>query len=249
MWHSKFQPKSAYKGNTMVEPNEAMRELKEEIRHEQWQQFWKRFGNYFVAASIGIVLATIGIQAWKSYSRTQSESATAIILEANNALEKDNAGRAAELLSDVKGSSGNKAVAQLKRAEALAAEKKVDEAVKNYKDIAKNASFDPAMRDLALIRAFVLHMDYPSAPEVSLEEASLPGRPFTYTALELRALSLLKKGKTQDALSLYTALRNADAAPNSIRQRANDILSAYGEAPVAAPAEPAAQSATEPAKE
>ena len=48
-------------------------EVEEDVRRERYEQIWKKYGNYILAAAVLFVLAAGAYQAWKSYDLNQRQ--------------------------------------------------------------------------------------------------------------------------------------------------------------------------------
>jgi hypothetical protein len=97
-------------------------------------------------------------------------------------------------------------------------------------------------RDLAsLRRVMVAGVDMPLADRrAALEAIAAPGRAFRPLAAEQMAYLLIEEGKTEDAIAALAALMQDQDAPQGLRARAAQVITALGGTPpevVAAPAE------------
>ncbi len=53
--------------------SDIFQEVEEDVRRERYEQLWKKYGNYMVAAAIVVVMAVGGYQLWKTYDLRQRE--------------------------------------------------------------------------------------------------------------------------------------------------------------------------------
>ncbi len=63
---------------SMADNNDALfREVEEELRREQFQKLWERYGTYILAAAALIVVSVGGVKYWESHKLARSQSAGA----------------------------------------------------------------------------------------------------------------------------------------------------------------------------
>jgi len=53
--------------------SDIFQEVEEDVRRERYEQLWKKYGNYMIAAAAVVVLAVGGYQAWKAYDLNQRQ--------------------------------------------------------------------------------------------------------------------------------------------------------------------------------
>src|SRR5262245_6003099 len=53
--------------------SDIFQEVEEDVRRERYEQLWKKYGNYIVAAAAALVLAVGGYQAWSAYDSNQRQ--------------------------------------------------------------------------------------------------------------------------------------------------------------------------------
>ena len=170
-----------------------IREVDEEVRLEQYQRLWKRYGSFVIAVSFLAVVSVAGYKAWQYYDVSRSEAAAreyfaALSLAAQG--KSDEAARALQAVGD--GSHiGYAMLARLQRAADLGKAGKTAEAVGAYDAIAGESDIEPAIRDLARIRAAYLLTDTASVTELATRVDTLdePGNPWRNLAREIVALA------------------------------------------------------------
>src|SRR5215510_5937375 len=74
--------------------SDIFQEVEEDVRRERYEQLWKKYGNYVIAAAVVLVLAVAGFQAWKSYDLSQRQKVSERYREATQAAESGNAVKA-----------------------------------------------------------------------------------------------------------------------------------------------------------
>ena len=54
-----------------------IQEVDEELRRDQYQQLWKRYGNFVIAAVLGMILVVAGYQGWQTWQAKQRQDEAA----------------------------------------------------------------------------------------------------------------------------------------------------------------------------
>ena len=208
--------------------SDIFQEVDEEVRRERLEQLWKRYGNYIIAAAL-VVLACIG--AWRGY----------VYWEERKAAEAGEAYEAASSLADAgkhseaeaafaklasEGTAGYRSLARFREAAQLGLSDPKG-AVAAYDALAKDASLDQLMQDLAAVRAALLLVDTASYQELRsrLEPLTAAERPFRHSARELLAFGAWRAGDNAAARQWIEAVISDPTTPGTIRTRV-DVLSA-----------------------
>jgi hypothetical protein len=202
-------------------------EVDEEVRREQLQKLWERYGNFLIA---GCVLIVVAVGAWRGYEYWENKKAaesgaafeSAVILaEAGKHQEAEAA--FAKLAAD--GSAGYRGLARLREAAELARTDR-SAAVKAYDEVAADKSAGQVIQDLAAVRAGLLLVD--TAPYAQIRERLEPqsgsDKTFRYSARELLALSAWKSGDMTAARQWTDLIITDPQSPQGARSRA-EILS------------------------
>jgi len=208
------------------------KEIEEDLRAERLQNFWKRYSLAFAIAALVIVAGSAGYVGWRDHERGARAAEGNKFSAALGLADKGDTEAALAALSGVAttSSGGYAVLARLNAASIEASSGKIDDALKSYDGIAADAKLEPVFRDLATLSAGFLRVDR-EAPETlkpRLQALTLPANPWHYSALELLALADLKAGHAAEAKSSFTQLADDAAAPQSIRARAAEILTALG---------------------
>ncbi len=200
------------------------REVDEEVRQEQFKKLWARYGNLIIAVCLIIVAGVAGWKGWQYWQAKQSEAAGEVFFAA---AKLAGTGKADEALKQFEGLShaGYAALAELRKANLLAAQGKPQEAVKIYDALAQSTTADSALRDLAKIRAAALVADQAALAdlEARLKPFDSAGNPWRHTARELLAVSQWKAGNITEADRLVQAILADTETPAGVRQRAQDL--------------------------
>ena len=203
-------------------------EVDEEVRREQLKKLWDRYGTYFIAACVLVVVA---VGAWRGYEWWQAKRAGESGAAFEQAVSLAEAGKTpdaeaafAKLATD--GTAGYRVLARLREAAAVATADR-PAAVKDYDEIAADRSAGRVIADLAALRAGFLLVDHAPYSEMRtrLEPLTGPDRAFRHSARELLALSAWKAGDVAAARQWTDMIVTDPQTPAGARNRA-EILSA-----------------------
>jgi hypothetical protein len=207
-------------------------EVDEEVRREQLKKLWERYGGYFVAACILIV---VGVGSWRGYQWWQAKEAAQSGAAFEQALTLAEAGKHqeaaaafAKLAAD--GTAGYRLLARLRQAGELASNDG-KAAVAAYDAIAADNRAGPVMQDLAAVRAGLLLVDTEPYGEVArrLESLTAADRPFRHSAREILALSAWRAGDMAAARRWTDMITSDPLTPPGPRGRAqvlSDLIAA-----------------------
>ncbi|HET8920876.1 MAG TPA: tetratricopeptide repeat protein [Xanthobacteraceae bacterium] len=198
-------------------------EVDEEVRREQLKKLWERYGTYFIAACIVIV---IGVGAWRGYEWWQAKQAAqsgAAFEQAVKLAEsgKHQAAAAAFTKLSADGTPGYRVLARLREAAELATTDRKT-AVAAYDAIAADTRAGQVVQDLAAVRAGYLLVDTAPYSEIlqRLEPATAADRAFRHSAREILALSAWKAGDMSAARRWTEMIMGDPQTPPGPRSRA-----------------------------
>ncbi|MEO6609427.1 MAG: tetratricopeptide repeat protein [Aestuariivirga sp.] len=210
----------------MSESDESLfREVDEEVRQDEYKKLWDRHGRKITALAVLIVVAVAAYQGWKAYSLRQAEDAGTIYFDA---LRKATDGKTDDALAALGAvhHAGFGQMAKLREAILLGAKGDTEKSVAALDAFAADSSNDPALIDVARIRAGYALVDSAKPDEL----LTRLGRYDNDTASwhnEAREIFALTAWRTKDytmADRYFRAIRDGkDASPNQ-RQRAEMML-------------------------
>ncbi len=207
--------------------SDVFEEVNEDIRRDNNVLLWKKYGPWVIGICVFIVLAVGGSKAFESYQTSQAVDASNAYNEFVKAIDKD--GDVSKQLAAVE-ETGHKAyifLSKMTKADALAQEKNIVEAVKLYDAIALDAAILQNNRDVASIRAAYLMVDTSSLDDIKtrLTDINVVENAFRFQARELIGLSAYKNEKFAEAEEVFKSLTENAQTPSNIRARAGQILS------------------------
>ncbi len=202
-------------------------EVEEDLRRDQALAFWKRYGNFVIAAALVVVLAVAGQWGWREYTTRRQLQASADFLSA--AATADVAQREA-VLGRLAAEGGIYAVlARFRLAETAIEAGDKAKARGILSEIAQDQSADKALRDLATIQAALLELEIgkPEAAAELVKDLTQEGQAHRLSALEITGLSAMAGGDKQKAKTTFEEVKKlaASGAPASgFARRADQLL-------------------------
>jgi hypothetical protein len=201
----------------------------------------KRYGKWFVAAAILILLAVGGWLFWQNRqaekAAANSETFAAILTDVGEQKTGDDVtARLDALAGDANGSM--EGAARLARA-ALALQKSDrTTAIAQYRLVAEDGDVPQAYRDTATIRLTQLEFDslQPSQVIARLQPLTTKESAWYGSAGELTALAMIKANRRTEAAALLAGVAAEKSVPAPLRARAEQLA-----AGLAIPAAPAAR--------
>jgi hypothetical protein len=198
--------------------SDIFQEVEEDVRRERYEQIWKKYGNYMIAAAAVLVAAVAGYQAWLRYDLTQRQQISQAAQASNlPKAESDFAALTKEA------PSGYATLSKFQLAGTYLAQGKRDPGVALLRELA--ASSDPIISSTARLRLAWALADASPKPEIVtlLEPLTAADNPWRFAAQEVLAYMELKGGSRDAAMAAYEKLAQDNAAPANLRQRASGI--------------------------
>jgi hypothetical protein len=205
-----------------------IREVEEELRREQLEKLWKRYGNWFIAFSIGIIVAVAGYKGWQYYELRKARAAGEALASAMDLLATGKTEEARLKLVDIAGGGhrGAAVLARLEQAGLALGKGDRDSAMKIYAGIMNDETVDEPLRDAARVRLAWLKVDAASRDELKrlLAGLDVQGSPWRPAAREILALAAWRAGDLAEMKKLLSAAVTDPETPPAARERARIML-------------------------
>jgi hypothetical protein len=198
------------------------REIEEDVRRDQLEKLWKRYGDYIIAGAAALVIGIAGYKLWQYYETKQTLKASNAYIAAMQLSEGANNAQAALTFAQIAKSApgGYAETARLAQADTLAVSGKPDDAVALYKSIAEKDKNE--IGALARIRAAWIQADNASCTDQQTLLAPIDGASssWRYMAGEILAYCDFRDGRAKKAEDEFAGLARQSEAPSTLRQRA-----------------------------
>ena len=210
----------------MSENNEALfREVDDEVRQEEFVKLWSRYGRQMVVAAVLIVGGVAAWEGWKYYQQQQAEAAASVYYSAMKKAADGKFDDASASLAAVN-HPGFGTLAKLEQAAILVGKGEPEKAVAAYDAFAADAANDPALADLARIRAGYLLADT-QTPDQLLARLGPFDKDASIWHNEAREIFGLSAWRVKDyamANRYFAAIASDSKASAGLKQRAQMML-------------------------
>ena len=218
-----------------------LREVDEELRREQIQTMWKRYG---MVALVAVLLGLAAFAAFLFWRAESLKTAEAHGEQLNAAIADIQAGRKTDagkkidaLIAD--GGAGYRVAAMFTKA-AIAADKgDAKAAAAIYAGVAADQELAQPYRDVALVRQTLIEYDSLKPQQVidRMKPLAIEGNAFFGTAGELTAIAMIRTNRPAEAGRLLAAVARDTKAPPGLRARAERLAISLGADVSAKPAD------------
>ena len=209
-----------------------LREVDENLRRDQLQDFFRTYGTWLVAA---VVLFLVAVGGWIYWGNRQKEASAAQSEELHGAfasIAQRQANAAQRKITALEDADNDVVRASAILADAALALDKNDrsKALADLKKVSGDDDFPQPYRDMARIRATSLEFDTMKPEDViaRLEPMAKAGNPIFGSAGEMTGLAMLKQGRKAEAGRMFAAVAADKQVPQTIRSRAAQIAGTLG---------------------
>ena len=206
-----------------------LREIDEELKQENLQQLWKRYGTLILGGSLLLVAGVAGFQGWKANdlnTRIEMGERFAAAQSLANTSKNANAKDAFDSIAK-DAPAGYQMLARFQLASLAAKQSDLDSAIGAYKNLADDDNIDSVYRDLAVVLGAFAELNAKSEGAGLIDRATKlasGSSPWRFTAKEVGAVAALNNGDTATARARYEELSKEAAAPQGLRARAQNML-------------------------
>ena len=209
-----------------------LREVDENLRRDQFQDFFKKNGKWIVLAVVLFLAATGGWIYWEQRQKKQSAEQSEQLHSIFNDIAQNRRQTVPERLQKLEQSNGDVVRASAILTDAALALESNDrtKAIAKYRELVNDKGLPQLYRDVGTIRLTALEFDTlkPEEVVVRLEPLTKAGNPWFGSAGEMTAMALLKQGKKAEAGQLFAKIAADSQVPNSIRTRSVQVAGTLG---------------------
>ncbi|EQB15828.1 tetratricopeptide repeat protein [Novosphingobium lindaniclasticum] len=210
-----------------------LREVDDALRQDQMEGFFTRYGKPLIAA---IVLALVAFGGWLYWNHRQNQQRDAdaeAYVQAIDSMKSGNLDAAKgklEAIAKGSGGKGSAASAKLMLAGIAAEQKRLQDAVKLYDEVANDAKAPQPLRDLAAVRGVAANFDGMKPEDVvaRLKPYAAPGNPWFGVAGEMVGMAYIKMNKQDQAGPLFAAIAKDEQVESGLRSRARQLAAVLG---------------------
>lgn len=209
-----------------------VREVDENLRRDQLNEFFRKNGAWVIAAVILFLLVSGGMIWWRQHQVQVAQGEVEKLAQVYKDIGGGNVAEAPKQLDELSDSHSKavRASARFARAALALQQNDTKQAIAIYNQIAADKGLPDPYRDAALVRGTTLQFDQLQPQEVisRLQPLAKPGEPWFGSAGEVTAMAMLKQGKRQDAGQLFLAIARDKTVPDAIRGRAAQLAGSLG---------------------
>lgn len=209
-----------------------IREVDENLRRDQAQEFAKTYGGWLIGGVILLVAAIGGYLYWQNRQQEQAAAQSEELASIITDIGQGNLAAAPPRLDTMaaKGNEAYRASALLTRAALAIQQRDMKLAAAKYRELADDDGLPQPYRDAALIRGTAIEFDTIKPEDVvaRLQPLNKPGNPWFGSAGELTAMALIKQNRKSEAGRLFAQIAADRQVPESIRARAVQIAGTLG---------------------
>lgn len=197
------------------------REVDEELRREQLQTAWGRFGPLIIGAAVLVVAATAGYRFWQWYQVSTAGTAGEVYYNAVRGGEAAPQELITTLSGIAQGSTGFRDLARLRIAGAHAEAGDTQAAIAAFDDIAADRGVDDLVRDVARIRSAYLLIDTSdlAGMKARVEEMTAANHTLRHSAREALGMTAYRVSEFDEAATWFDAIMADPATPQDLRNR------------------------------
>ncbi|MAO55612.1 MAG: hypothetical protein CMM61_07935 [Rhodospirillaceae bacterium] len=206
-----------------------IREIDEELRQDQFQKVWSRYGKLILGAAGLCVAAVAGYQFWLKHDLDTRHALGERFDQAQQMAAGDKSDAAVTAFKNLTEEGGGYALlARFQEAALLAKQGDAAGALAVYDEISKNSGATKLYQELAQLLAAGIQVNQPDADAAAIQSRLAPltaaGNPWRFSAQELMAALALKAGDSAKAKEIYGELSKDSETPGRMRQRATEML-------------------------
>lgn len=204
--------------------SDIMLEVDDELRTQQIKALWATFGQWIIGIVVLTILATAVGSFWFSHVNSKLERDTDRLLAA---LQKDNADTALLAKLQKETTKPLNAVVGLQRAVRLEQANDLKGAIAAYQSVIEDSKAQPVLRNLATlhrVRLGLVQKENADTLLTAIAPLTRDEAAFRASALEMKGLILQSQDKNKEANDIFKALATDNAAPNTLRQRAQSLI-------------------------
>ena len=204
------------------------REVDEELRQERLTNFWKKYRFLIIGGAIGIILASIAGEWYRSWQgkvrASESDRLEQALILAVKGDDLPALSQLKQLGAD--GKTGYRYIARLEEAGLLFQQNKFEKAMDVLKALANDSNAPAPLRDLAVVSYVGHRLDTGNTQELKqmIKPLTQTEGAFYGQAVELMAWLYVVSGEEKEAKELVTKAVKSDSVAPQVKERLNLLL-------------------------
>ena len=213
---------------TKINEDALLREVVDEVKNEQLQQIWNKYGLFIIVGIALILTATISfesIKTWRDKKNQELSNAYSVAMSLHDQGRLDESLDVYTSLSD-KASGIYQDLSRLQMANIKIAQNKKDEAFDILQNLVDDKNALKQLRDVAAIKLASYKLDTTaSAEEIeALLKPLADDEKTSNIATELLAMLYIREGDIEKAKNEYSKITVSENASANVKSRALDML-------------------------
>ncbi|MBL8686412.1 MAG: tetratricopeptide repeat protein [Alphaproteobacteria bacterium] len=212
--------------------NEILREIEEDLRREQMNKIWKKYGQWLLWLIVLVIASTIGIVWWQHESQRQQEERAQLFYQIQQSITTNSAADIEPAVAVLQEKEDGYAIlSKMVLAQSFEKQEKFDSALDVYKNIINTSNLHDPYRQLAVVRFSLLVLQLPNAEQSLITEAvtllnstNSVENVFYWTSRELEVFYALKQGQFVEAKQKIIAVVDSPNVPVGMRRRLTELL-------------------------
>lgn len=215
-----------------IEEDALLREVVEDVKNDQFQQWWNKYG-IFVIIGVALVLTlTISVESiknWKIKKHQETSDAYSVALSLQNQGRLDESLEIYNTLAD-KSSSIYSDISRLQIASVYVEQGRIDDALTVLAKLAEDAQVEQ-IKNVAIIKlvSYKLDNNTPSEEITKLLAPLVDDEINSAVAHELMAMMYVRDNDINNALAEYEKIKYSSSASDAMKARAQNMIGALSE--------------------
>lgn len=215
-----------------IEEDALLREVVEDVKNEQFQQWWNKYG-IFVIIGVALVLTlTISVESiknWQIKKHQEISDAYSVALSLQNQGRLDESMEIYNTLAD-KSSSIYSDISKLQIASIYMEQDKIDDAMSVLSKLVKDGNVEQ-IKNVAAIKlaSYKLDKNAPADEIMELLNPLVADDVNLAVAHELLAMLYVRENDITKALTEYEKIKYSSTAPDTMKARARDMMGVLSE--------------------
>lgn len=206
-----------------------IREVDEDLKNDNLQQFWKKYGLLIIVAVVLIVSVTVSFETLKALREKKNQAWSDRYEQALNLQVQGEYDASLKVLDDIIAGKHKiySSLAKVQHANVLFEQGDSEEAVKELEKIVSDMNVNESLRDVTAVKLAMYKFDFATRDELNSLLNPLVAKEGAWSAVAKEILAMLevREGNVEAAEKLYQEILTTPNLPEGFRYRVQDMLS------------------------